>query len=55
MALTAKRWGMALSAGIEKMSLYGGASVGMRTMLDALVPAAEALIAGKIILDSCRL
>jgi len=33
--------------GIKAMMQAGGASVGSRTMLDALVPAAEALIAGK--------
>ena len=33
----------ALEAGISAISFYGGAKVGMRTMLDALQPAAEAL------------
>jgi dihydroxyacetone kinase len=33
--------------GLKAMMDAGGASVGSRTMLDALVPAAEALIAGK--------
>ena len=34
----------AFSAGVDAVSLYGGASVGARTMLDALVPAAVELI-----------
>merc|ERR1739844_185913 len=33
--------------GLQKMMQAGGASLGSRTMLDALVPAAEALIAGQ--------
>jgi dihydroxyacetone kinase len=35
----------AFAAGVDAISLYGGATVGARTMLDALVPAAEALVA----------
>jgi triose/dihydroxyacetone kinase / FAD-AMP lyase (cyclizing) len=35
---------LAFQAGVDAVSLYGGASVGSRTMLDALVPAARALI-----------
>jgi len=34
----------AFQAGVSAVSLYGGASVGSRTMLDALVPAAAALV-----------
>ena len=40
-------WAEALLAGADKMMEYGGAQVGDRTMLDALVPALEALKAGK--------
>ena len=36
----------ALQAGVERMQHYGGAQEGDRTMLDALVPAIEALAAG---------
>lgn len=35
----------AFSAGVDAVSLYGGATVGARTMLDALVPAAAELVA----------
>jgi len=34
----------AFQAGVDVISLYGGATVGSRTMLDALCPAAKALI-----------
>mmetsp|Transcript_29563 Transcript_29563/g.48777 ORF Transcript_29563/g.48777 Transcript_29563/m.48777 type:complete len:578 (+) Transcript_29563:220-1953(+) len=34
----------AFEAGVEAVSLYGGAAVGARTMLDALVPAAAELV-----------
>eukprot|EP00933_Yihiella_yeosuensis_P005634 TRINITY_DN110182_c0_g1_i1.p1 TRINITY_DN110182_c0_g1~~TRINITY_DN110182_c0_g1_i1.p1 ORF type:complete len:642 (+),score=207.63 TRINITY_DN110182_c0_g1_i1:72-1997(+) len=37
----------AFMAGLEAMMKAGGAKPGMRTMLDALVPAAEALVEGK--------
>eukprot|EP01136_Pigoraptor_vietnamica_P017645 Opistho-1_new@63106 len=36
-------WSAALKAGISAMRRYGGASAGDRTMLDALIPASEAL------------
>jgi dihydroxyacetone kinase len=36
----------ALEAGVDAMQRYGGASVGDRTMLDALVPAISALASG---------
>lgn len=39
--------GERLAAGIERLQLYGGASAGDRTMLDALLPAAEALQRGQ--------
>lgn len=38
----------ALAAGVERMQDYGGASVGDRTMLDALSPAIEALQEGSL-------
>jgi len=34
----------AVQAGVDAISLYGGATVGARTMLDALVPAAKSLV-----------
>ncbi|RJS94176.1 DAK2 domain-containing protein [Salinisphaera sp. Q1T1-3] len=40
--------GEALTRGIARMQAYGGAAPGDRTMLDALMPAAEALSAGSI-------
>jgi len=42
-ALTAAGAAAAFSAGCQAMSGYGGASVGHRTMLDALLPAADAM------------
>mmetsp|Transcript_14836 Transcript_14836/g.28571 ORF Transcript_14836/g.28571 Transcript_14836/m.28571 type:complete len:581 (-) Transcript_14836:570-2312(-) len=36
-------WASALEAGVQAIQLYGGAKVGDRTMLDALVPATGAL------------
>ena len=42
----AAEWASALQAGVDAMMFYGGAGVGMRTMLDALVPACAALSAG---------
>ena len=39
-----KQLSEAFQAGVEAISLYGGATVGSRTMLDALVPAAAALV-----------
>jgi len=40
-------WVAAIAAGVEAIQFYGGATVGMRTMLDALVPAVSALQAGE--------
>lgn len=40
-------WAAALRAGVQAISKYGGAAPGDRTMLDALVPAVEALEASK--------
>lgn len=37
----------AFMAGVEAMSLYGGATVGSRTMMDALIPAAKSLVETK--------
>ncbi len=39
-------WPAALREGVRRMQEYGGAKTGDRTMLDALVPAVEALEAG---------
>lgn len=39
-------WISALSVGTEAIKSYGGAQVGMRTLLDALVPAVDALVSG---------
>lgn len=36
-------WSQALEAGVARMQHYGGASLGDRTMLDALIPAIRAL------------
>ena len=38
---------LAFEKGVESVSFYGGASVGSRTMLDALSPAVEALQNGQ--------
>ncbi|GHC30070.1 dihydroxyacetone kinase [Kushneria pakistanensis] len=40
-------WPSALQAGVERMQHYGGAQQGDRTMLDALIPAIEAMAAGQ--------
>ena len=40
-------WPKALESGIASLQTYGGAAVGDRTMIDALVPANKALPAGK--------
>lgn len=42
----------AFEAGVEAVSLYGGAKVGSRTMLDALVPAAQAFALSMDIKDA---
>ncbi|MCX8253530.1 Dihydroxyacetone kinase [Beijerinckiaceae bacterium RH CH11] len=39
-------WPAAVKHGIERMQVHGGAKAGDRTMLDALIPAAEALASG---------
>ncbi|KAK3233809.1 hypothetical protein CYMTET_55920 [Cymbomonas tetramitiformis] len=45
---SASDWGTALQAGAAAMMRYGGAAPGMRTMLDALVPAAESLLSALV-------
>ncbi len=40
-------WAAALLAGLDAMQAYGGAAPGDRTMIDALRPALEALVAGE--------
>jgi dihydroxyacetone kinase len=40
-------WPAALLEGVRRIQHYGGAKVGDRTMIDALLPAATALIAGE--------
>eukprot|EP00551_Chaetoceros_affinis_P010231 CAMPEP_0203677534 /NCGR_PEP_ID=MMETSP0090-20130426/28522_1 /ASSEMBLY_ACC=CAM_ASM_001088 /TAXON_ID=426623 /ORGANISM="Chaetoceros affinis, Strain CCMP159" /LENGTH=598 /DNA_ID=CAMNT_0050544445 /DNA_START=16 /DNA_END=1812 /DNA_ORIENTATION=- len=42
-SIDAKRMEGAFEAGVEAVSFYGGASVGSRTMLDALVPAVNVM------------
>jgi dihydroxyacetone kinase len=42
----------AFQAGVDAISLYGGATVGSRTMLDALMPAATALVATNALADA---
>mmetsp|Transcript_16541 Transcript_16541/g.38018 ORF Transcript_16541/g.38018 Transcript_16541/m.38018 type:complete len:594 (-) Transcript_16541:656-2437(-) len=44
----------AFQAGVDAISLYGGATVGSRTMLDALIPAAKALIKTNSLVDACN-
>ena len=43
--LKAAQWSAALAQGVTAVRTYGGADVGMRTLLDALVPAVAALAA----------
>lgn len=42
----------ALQQGLEKMKQYGGAQPGDRTLIDALQPAIEALVAGKSLAET---
>lgn len=44
-AFGADAWSAAFSAGVDAVQQYGGARAGCRTMLDALLPAKEALVA----------
>jgi len=39
-------WVRALGGGVRAIEKYGGATVGMRTLLDALVPAVDVLTRG---------
>ncbi|TAZ81242.1 DAK2 domain-containing protein, partial [Rhizobium ruizarguesonis] len=39
----------ALLAGLDRMTFYGGAAVGDRTMVDALSPALQALASGDVV------
>ncbi|KAK3149525.1 hypothetical protein QOZ80_3AG0218550 [Eleusine coracana subsp. coracana] len=41
--ITANEWSDALEASVAAISKYGGASIGYRTMLDALIPASTVL------------
>jgi hypothetical protein len=41
------QWSTALTQGVTAVRTYGGADVGMRTLLDALVPAVAALATHK--------
>ena len=43
-----------LATGIEKMQHYGGAKAGDRTMLDALIPAIDALAEGGSLADAAK-
>uniref|UniRef100_A0A6T8PBK9 DhaL domain-containing protein n=1 Tax=Proboscia inermis TaxID=420281 RepID=A0A6T8PBK9_9STRA len=45
----------AVQAGVDAISLYGGATVGARTMLDALVPAAKSLVETNSLSDASSL
>jgi triose/dihydroxyacetone kinase / FAD-AMP lyase (cyclizing) len=45
---------MAVQAGVDAVSLYGGAQVGSRTMLDALVPAASSLVATASLVEAAE-
>lgn len=47
-ALQQGDWVRALRCGVDAIQYYGGASAGMRTMLDAFIPALEALENGKL-------
>ncbi|MDR6674071.1 dihydroxyacetone kinase subunit DhaK [Xanthomonas sp. 1678] len=47
-------WVPALQAGVARMQHYGGAQPGDRTMLDALLPALEALVRGGSADDAAR-
>ncbi len=47
-------WPSALMEGAERMMFYGGAKPGDRTMLDSLLPAIEALRAGRSMDDAAK-
>ncbi|KAM3571666.1 hypothetical protein VYU27_006319 [Nannochloropsis oceanica] len=44
---TPEQWAIGVKHAVERMSFYSGAKPGYRTMLDAWIPASEALLAGK--------
>lgn len=44
---TPEQWAIGVKHGVERMAFYSGAKPGYRTLLDALIPASEALLAGK--------
>jgi len=43
-SIGAKEMNAAIQAGVDAVCLYGGATLGSRTMLDALIPAAAAMV-----------
>jgi dihydroxyacetone kinase len=45
-SITASSLAQAFSRGVEAVQLYGGATLGSRTMLDAMIPAAQAWTSG---------
>jgi dihydroxyacetone kinase len=45
---------VAFAQGVEAISFYGGATAGSRTMLDALIPAVEAMKEGKNFEDAAK-
>jgi triose/dihydroxyacetone kinase / FAD-AMP lyase (cyclizing) len=47
-------WIGALADGVSAMQIYGGAARGDRTMLDALIPALDALAAGHSVADAAH-
>ncbi|WP_136068292.1 dihydroxyacetone kinase subunit DhaK [Modicisalibacter radicis] len=49
-----RAWGEALGDAVERMQHYGGARPGDRTMIDALIPASDALEAGQAMADAAR-
>lgn len=52
--IDAKTMASAFKEGVEAISFYGGASVGSRTMLDALFPSTEALLTSSSIADAAE-
>ncbi|MFK8076758.1 MAG: dihydroxyacetone kinase subunit DhaK [Granulosicoccus sp.] len=47
-------WSTALSAGLDAMQKYGGAKPGDRTLIDALKPALDALVADKSLSEAAQ-
>jgi triose/dihydroxyacetone kinase / FAD-AMP lyase (cyclizing) len=52
--ISCKELALAFQAGVDAVSLYGGATVGARTMLDALVPAAASLVATSDLAEAAK-